>query len=182
MRIEVQGVGANKVGAKDKNPAKMSNTPKAPKVPNIREAFKPKPRTDAPTKNPQLRKFLLNIFGLVGRSAISTQAAAEMVVLELKRTFYGCIKEHLQSDIETLNYMDGILFNNLTPIFNFIINYAIKNRVYYTPEEFIDQYGDIRFVIDRLINTTVEIVDYDTGFDYDKLREDIDEFFYVFFG
>ena len=157
-------------------------TPEPKRVPNIMKAFSPKPRTDTPTKNPGLRKFLLNVFGLVGRMSIPTQVAAEMVTLELKRTFYSCIKDHLQNDIETLNYMDGILFNNLTPIFIFIINYAIKNRRFYTPEEFTDQFGDIRFVIDRLINTTVEIVDYDTGFDYDKLKEDIDEFFYVFFG
>lgn len=122
-----------------------------------------------------LREFLCNVYIMCINKNIDSSIAAGMIILEIKKCFFGCIKDHVNNDIETLKYMDNILFDKI----EYVLKLVIEQSMYQMYSK-RDKHENLRKLISTMIKNTAELIDYSTGFNYDKINEEIDEVFYVF--
>ena len=113
-----------------------------------------------------------SIYNMIKNGTMSFDAAAHMVILELKRVYIASINdEHF--GVEELTYLNGLIFNSLEEIIESIIRTSL------TPKS-VFQADTYREMIGGAISGSIQLLDYEEDFDYDSMNKSINEFIDAF--
>lgn len=112
-----------------------------------------------------------NIRKMLADNTMSPEAAANMIILEIKRVYIDCIHDERfeRFGAEELSYLDEKLFNSLEEI---ICDIIIKSLT--VDAEF--QASVYKEMINTAIASSIKIFDYEEEFDFDIMNYTIEKF------
>lgn len=105
---------------------------------------------------------------MVYKAKMSVEDAAHMAILEIKRVYIDCIEDEC-SDVETITYLDGLIFNSLEKIIASIIESSLDVSGSY----YADTYKE---VLIGSIKNSVKLLNYEETFNFDKMIWNINRF------
>lgn len=152
--LKVTVTGGNRVVKEEQPKNTVVNTTK--KIVNV-DLKNNSATVDYSDKEKETRLYFMNIVKMLHEKTINCKNAADMIVLRLKEIYVDCISENFHMDMETNEYLDVIVFDNISEMIDNIIQHDTK---------FHDMYLG---VISTSIKSTVTLLDYQDNFDFAKM-------------
>ena len=160
--LKVRVVGGNNNSKKDEQQQKVVNH-------TINIDMKNKRVDDVvPDSEKDNARYYKALYEMVSTSKMSVEDAAHMAILEVKRVYIDCIDDEC-SDVETISYLDGLIFNTLEKFIARIIESSIDRSSTYTANEYKE-------VLKGSITNSIKLLNYEETFDNDKMMWNINRF------
>lgn len=121
-----------------------------------------------PEEEKDKAKYYKALYEMVSTGKMSIEDAAHMAILEIKRVYIDCIDDEC-SDVDTISYLDGLIFNSIEKILAKIIESSIDRNSTYMGDTY-------REVLIGSINNSVKLLNYEETFNNDKMMWNINRF------
>lgn len=121
-----------------------------------------------PTEEKDKAGYYKAIFEMVKRGTMELEEAAHMVILEIKRVYIDCIDDEC-SDVETITYLDNLIFNSIEKTLVRIIEASLDVAATYMGDTYKE-------VLIGSIKNSVKLLNYEETFNYEKMIWNINRF------
>ena len=108
------------------------------------------------------------LYEMVASGKMNIEDAAHMAILEIKRVYIDCIDDEC-SDVETISYLDGLIFNTIEKFLSKIIESSIDRGSTYMANEYKE-------LLKGSISNSIKLLNYEDSFNYEKMIWNINRF------
>ena len=121
-----------------------------------------------PEEEKDKAKYYKALYDMVSTGKMTIEVAANMAILEIKRVYIDCISDEC-SDVETISYLDGLIFNSIEKTLVKIIESSVDRNSTYMADTYKE-------VLIGSIKNSVKLLNYEDTFNYDKMMWNINRF------
>lgn len=108
------------------------------------------------------------IYDMVKYGTMNVEEAAHMAILEIKRVYIDCINDEC-SDVETITYLDSLIFNTVEKLLAKIIEASFDVLTTYMADTYKE-------VLIGSVKNSVKLLNYEETFNYEKMTWNINRF------
>ena len=121
-----------------------------------------------PTEEKDKAGYYKALYDMVKYGTMNVEEAAHIAILEIKRVYIDCIGDEC-SDIETITYLDNLIFNSIEKILSNIIEASFDIATTYMADTYKE-------VLIGSIKNSVKLLNYEDTFNEDKMIWNINRF------